>query len=88
VTVATIRARAPWYAGLTAKHWRVLWGSYLGWVFDGYETYALVVVLPMALKSVLTPEQLATPAFYAGSAIGITLPGWGIGSKLGCHGPA
>jgi MFS family permease len=83
MTVATARADAPWYAGLTAKHWRVLWGSYLGWVFDGYEAYALVVVLPMALKSVLTPEQLATPAFYAGSAIGITLLGWGIGGLLG-----
>jgi MFS family permease len=83
MTVATARADAPWYTGLTAKHWRVLWGSYLGWVFDGYEAYALVVVLPMALKSVLTLEQLATPAFYAGSAIGITLLGWGIGGLLG-----
>src|SRR5262249_24926915 len=83
VTVATTGADAPWYAGLTAKHWRVLWGSYLGWVFDGYEAYALVVALPMALKSVLTPEQLTTPAFYAGSAIGITLLGWGIGGLLG-----
>src|SRR5262249_16805708 len=83
VTVATVRTSAPWYAGLTAKHWRVLWGSYLGWVFDGYEAYALVVALPMALKSGLRPEQLATPAFYAGSAIGITLLGWGIGGLLG-----
>lgn len=83
MTVATTRASVPWYADLTAKHWRVLLGSYLGWVFDGYEAYALVVALPMALKSVLTPEQLATPAYYAGSAIGITLLGWGIGGLLG-----
>src|SRR5262252_9413295 len=83
VTVTTVPAGATWYAGLSAKHWRVLWGSYLGWVFDGYEAYALVAVLPMALKSLLTPEQLATPALYAGSAIGITLLGWGIGGLLG-----
>ena len=83
MTIATARTGAPWYANLTAKHWRVLWGSYLGWIFDGYEAYALVVVLPVALKSVLTPEQLTTPAFYAGSAIGITLLGWGIGGLLG-----
>ncbi len=83
MTVATAVTNAPWYANLTAKHWRVLWGSYLGWIFDGYEAYALVVVLPMALKSVLTPEQLTTPAFYAGSAIGITLLGWGFGGLLG-----
>jgi len=74
---------APWYAGLTPQHWRTLWGSYLGWIFDGYEAYALVVALPFALKSVLTPEQAQTPAFYAGSAIGITLLGWGIGGLLG-----
>jgi MFS family permease len=83
MTLATAHAGATWYAGLTAKHWRVLWGSYLGWVFDGYEAYALVAVLPAALKSVLTPEQLAAPAFYAGLAIGITLLGWGIGGLLG-----
>jgi MFS family permease len=74
---------APWYAGLTRKHWRVLWGSYLGWIFDGYEAYALVVALPFAMKSLLTPEQAQAPAFYAGSAIGITLLGWGIGGLLG-----
>src|SRR6516164_2425769 len=74
---------APWYAGLTRRHWRVLWGSYLGWIFDGYEAYALVVALPFAMKSLLTPEQAQTPAFYAGSAIGITLLGWGIGGLLG-----
>jgi MFS family permease len=80
---AAVAIDAPWHANLTAKHWRVLWGSYLGWVFDGYEAYALIVALPMALKSVLTPEQLAAPAFYAGSAIGITLLGWGLGGIFG-----
>ncbi len=83
MTVAAAHVSVPWYANLTAKHWRVLWGSYLGWIFDGYEAYALVVALPMALKSLLTPEQLTTPAFYAGTAIGITLLGWGLGGLLG-----
>jgi MFS family permease len=72
-----------WYEGLTGRHWRILWGSYLGWIFDGFEAYALVVVLPSALKSLLTPEQAQTPAFYAGAAIGITLLGWGIGGLVG-----
>ena len=83
MTTAAIDQSMAWHSGLTVKHWRVLWGSYLGWVFDGYEAYALIVVLPMALKSVLTPDQMATPAFYAGSAIGITLLGWGVGGLLG-----
>jgi MFS family permease len=83
LAAASGEASAPWYAGLTRQHWRTLWGSYLGWIFDGYEAYALVVALPFALKSVLTPEQAQTPAFYAGSAIGITLLGWGFGGLLG-----
>ena len=75
---------APWYAGLTRKHWRVLWGSYLGWIFDGYEAFALILALPPALNSLLTPEQVASSgAIYAGLAIGITLLGWGIGGLAG-----
>jgi MFS family permease len=75
---------APWYSGLTRKHWRVLWGSYLGWIFDGYEAFALILALPPALNSLLTPEQVASSgAIYAGLAIGITLLGWGIGGLAG-----
>ena len=72
-----------WYAGLTARHWRILLGSYFGWIFDGFEAFALVVVLPFALKSLLTPHQAQTPSFYAGAAIGITLLGWGLGGVIG-----
>ena len=75
---------APWYSGLTRKHWRVLWGSYLGWIFDGYEAFALILALPPALNSLLPPEQVASSgAIYAGLAIGITLLGWGIGGLAG-----
>lgn len=74
---------APWHAGLTTKHWRVLTASFLGWIFDGYETYALVVALPPAMRSLLSTEQLQTPAVWAGTAIGATLLGWGIGGLIG-----
>ena len=76
-------ASAPWYAGLTPRHWRILWGSYLGWIFDGYEAVALVYALRPALNTLLTPEQAQAPAFYVGAAIGITLLGWGLGGLLG-----
>jgi MFS family permease len=82
-TIAPEELSGPWYAGLTSRHWRILWGAYLGWIFDGYEAVALVYALGPALKSILTPEQAQTPAFYVGSAIGITLLGWGIGGLLG-----
>ena len=83
--VATTRedANAPWYSGLTPRHWRILWGSYLGWIFDGYEAVALVYALGPALTSILTPEQAVAKPFYIGSAIGITLLGWGFGGLLG-----
>ena len=74
---------APWHAGLTPRHWRILWGSYLGWIFDGYEAVALVYALQPALTTILTPEQAASRPFYVGAAIGITLLGWGIGGLLG-----
>ena len=80
---ATNSANAPWHAGLTGKHWRTLWASYLGWIFDGYEAYALIVALPVIMKALLTPEQLQTMPFYAGWALGMTLLGWGIGGMVG-----
>jgi len=72
-----------WYTGLTAKHWRILFASFLGWIFDGYESYALFIALPFALKALLTPEQLKAGPIWAGIAISVTLLGWGIGGILG-----
>jgi MFS family permease len=77
------RDSLPWYSGLSPKHWRVLTASFLGWVFDGYEAYALFIVMPFVLKVMLSPEQMANRPLYAGLAIGITLLGWGIGGMAG-----
>ncbi len=81
--VAAEASPQPWYAGLTRAHWRVLTASFLGWVFDGYEAYALVVALPFALRTLLSPAQLASSAVWAGTAVGVTLLGWGIGGIVG-----
>lgn len=81
--VPTLKCAEAWHSGLTAKHWRVLWGSYLGWIFDGYETFALVVALPPALRSLLPAEDQSSGAIYAGLAIGLTLLGWGVGGLAG-----
>jgi MFS family permease len=71
VQMNSIADSTPWYAGLTRKHWRVLWGSYLGWIFDGYEAFALILALPPALNSLLPAEDVASSgAIYAGIAIG------------------
>lgn len=73
----------PWYGGVQRKHWTVLSASFLGWVFDGYESYALFVAMPFILKTMLTPEQATKPAVWAGVAIGATLLGWGTGGIAG-----
>jgi MFS family permease len=78
-----VSARTRWYDGLTATHWRVLRASFLGWIFDGYEAIALVMVLGPMLHSVLSPEQAASSTIYAGLVIGITLLGWGVGGLVG-----
>ncbi|WP_235471422.1 MFS transporter [Herbaspirillum hiltneri] len=58
-------------------------GAFLGWIFDGYEALALIVVLSPLLNSLLTTSQAASKPFYAGLVIGITLLGWGIGGLVG-----
>src|SRR6267378_8551506 len=72
-----------WHDGLTANHWRILFASFLGWIFDGYESYALFIVLPFALQDILTPVQARSSAVWAGVAISTTLLGWGIGGLIG-----
>ncbi len=78
-------AAPPWHEGLQRRHWTILSASFLGWVFDGYESYALFVAMPFILKSMLTPALLArhTPAVWAGTAIAATLLGWGAGGIAG-----
>ena len=77
------RTPQPWYHGLNHTHWRVLSASFLGWIFDGYESYALVVTIPFVLRSLLSPEQLRSTPVWAGTAIGVTLLGWGLGGLIG-----
>ena len=76
--LATTHAQ-PWYGALTKRHIRVLWGSFLGWMFDGYEQYAIVIALPSALRTLLRPEQLHRASLYFGIVLCVTLVGWGIG---------
>ena len=83
VAPAGLDRTAPWYTGLNSRHWRVLTASFLGWVFDGYEAYALFIVMPFVLKTMLTADQLGNRAVWAGLAIGMTLLGWGIGGLIG-----
>jgi MFS family permease len=72
-----------WSDGLTPMHWRILFASFLGWIFDGFEALALVLVMGPMLHSLLSPEQAASSSLYAGILLGTTLLGWGIGGITG-----
>jgi MFS family permease len=81
--VAGTAAARPWYRGLDRKQWNTLFASNLGWMFDGYETYALILTVGVALHQLLEPAQFPQIPAFAGGVIGLTLLGWGIGGTLG-----
>jgi MFS family permease len=80
---AAITDEVPWYRLLDRNQWNTLIASNLGWMFDGYETFALVVTVGAALRQLLDPSQYGDIPFYAGIVIGLTLLGWGIGGLIG-----
>src|SRR5947209_15800617 len=74
---------APWYATLTRAQWKTLLATNLGWMFDGYETFALILTVGVALRQLLDPSQFTQIPAYAGTVISVTLLGWGIGGIIG-----
>ena len=73
----------PWYRALSRGQWNALLASNLGWLFDGYETYALILTVGVALRQLLDPALYPGIPAYAGTVIAITLLGWGIGGLIG-----
>ena len=79
----TVAEHAPWYATLTRAQWKTLVAANLGWMFDGYETFALILTVGVALRQLLDPSLYPQIPAYAGTVIAITLLGWGVGGLLG-----
>jgi MFS family permease len=76
-------ASQPWYRALGRAQWNTLLASNLGWLFDGYETYAVILTVGVALRQLLDSSQFPQIPFYAGVIIALTLLGWGVGGMLG-----
>jgi MFS family permease len=72
-----------WYGTLTRIQWKTLFAANMGWMFDGYETFALILTVAVALRQLLDPAQFAQIPAYAGTVIAVTLLGWGVGGILG-----
>jgi hypothetical protein len=69
----------PWYRTPNATQWKTLLASNLGWVFDGFEAFALILTVGLAMRQLLSPADLANLPTYAGGIIALTLIGWAIG---------
>jgi MFS family permease len=80
---AVITEEVPWYRLLDRSQWNTLIASNLGWMFDGYETFAVVMAVGVALRQLLEPSQYSQIPVYAGTVIALTLLGWGIGGLIG-----
>ena len=74
---------SPWYRALNGAQWKALVASNLGWTFDGFEVFALILTVGVALHQLLDPSQYPSIPFYAGAIIAITVFGWGLGGLLG-----
>jgi MFS family permease len=76
-------ATIAWYRTLSRVQWNALIASNLGWLFDGFETYGLVLTVGAAMRQLLPPDQYAQIPAYAGTVIAVTLLGWGVGGIVG-----
>jgi len=83
MSTATMAGRKPWYRSLDANQWKTMIASNIGWMFDGYEAFALILTVGVALHQLLAPAQYPQIPAFAGTVIGITLLGWGIGGFIG-----
>jgi MFS family permease len=77
-----VSARPRWYSTLNATQWKTLFASNLGWVFDGFETYALILTVGVALRQLLAPSQVSSLPTYAAAIIATTLLGWALGGMV------
>src|SRR6266513_2183034 len=73
----------PWYRSLNREQWRVLFASNLGWLFDGFEIYALFLTVGFALRQLLDVGQAAAVPQYAGYILATTVFGWATGGVIG-----
>ncbi len=83
MTATATSTSGPWYRALSGAQWRALVASTLGWSFDGFEVYSLILVVGVALHQLLDPSAYKFIPYYAGVVIAITVFGWGAGGLLG-----
>src|SRR5439155_1734272 len=79
----TVATAQPWYRALNRHQWNILLAANLGWLFDGFELYALFLTVGPTSRTRLDPAQSPRIPAYIGTVVAITLLGWGIGGIVG-----
>ena len=46
----TVATAQPWYRALNRHQWNILLAANLGWLFDGFELYALFLTVGPAMR--------------------------------------
>ena len=75
---SVIAGDQAWYRTLTSTQWKTLLASNLGWVFDGFEAFALILTVGIAMRQLLNPADLVHLPTYAGGIVAVSLIGWAI----------
>ena len=69
MSTASIAGTEPWYRSLNANQWKTMIASNIGWMFDGYETFALILTVGVALHQLLPASELSHTQAFAGTVI-------------------
>ena len=77
--MSTVAASKIWRSQISQASRGALAASWLGWMFDGYETYALVLVMTPAIRQLISPERLPKASMYVGGLLSVTMLGWAVG---------
>src|SRR6202022_1313913 len=76
-------ASPPWYRSLNREQWGVLVASNLGWLFDGFEIYALFLTVGFALPQPVDVAQYPDIPQYAGFVLAPPVFGGATGGVIG-----
>jgi MFS family permease len=57
-------------------------GAYLGWMFDGFETFATVLVASFIVNDLIGPGSTARSPYYVSTVLAVTLLSWCIGGLI------
>jgi len=72
-----------WVRQLSRREWALLGVTMLFWMFDGYETFAVIITGPTSLHELLPAAALHDIPRYFGYLLAITLAGWTVGGVIG-----